>query len=259
MIAGASSQPDQSDRILPHAMSRLPPQIAIDDVTCPPKLSLSRRLVVEGLATALLLAVVVGANLMTERVCGGNAGLALLCVSLASGAGLLALLLTFGPLSGAHMNPALTLVLAWRREFSYRDAWPYIAAQLIGAVTGVALAQSMFGSHLLSAATQARTGLAPCIGECVATFGLILVAISCARHKPDVAPFAVAAYIVAGYWFTSSSAFANPALTLARTLCDGAAGIRVADAVGYVIAELLGAAAAALLLDWLMMGEQARS
>lgn len=216
-----------------------------------PSPSLARRLVAEALGTALLLAVVVGSAIMADRLSAGDAALALLANAFASAAGLLALLLAFGAVSGAHFNPVVTLSLAWRKQIALADVAPYIAMQVAGAIGGVALAHAMFGLPLLTAATEIHSGSNLWLGEFIATFGLIAVGIACSRSRPDAAPFAVSAYIVAGYWFTSSSSFANPALTLARTLSSSIAGIRPVDAPGYIAAELLGAAAATLLCGWL--------
>ena len=213
--------------------------------------SLPRRLAAEGLGTAMLLAMVVGSAIMAGRLAGGNAALALLANALASSAGLLALLLAFGSTS-AHFNPAVTLSLACQRKFAWADVAPYMAVQIAGACAGVALAHAMFGLPLFSQAMQAHAGPSLWLGEFVATFGLIAVATGCSRSRPDMAPFAVAANIAAGYWFTSSSALANPALTLARTLSNTVAGIGVADASAYIAAELAGAAAATALFGWLL-------
>ncbi len=214
-------------------------------------MSVERRLVAEGVGTAMLLAVVVGSATMGDKLAGGNVALALLCNTLATGAGLLALILTFGTISGAHFNPIVTLSEAWQRNVPRREVLPYIVVQVIGAFAGVAIAHRMFGLPLFEASQHLRAGPALWWSEFVASFGLIAVIMGCSRSRPSLTPFAVSAYIVAGYWFTSSSCFANPALTLARMATDTVAGIRPVDAPGYVIAELLGAAAATLLFSWL--------
>jgi glycerol uptake facilitator-like aquaporin len=229
--------------------------VVADDIAtraCRRPLSLSRRLAAEGIGTALLLAMVAGSAIMADRLAAGNAALALLANSLASGAGLLALLLAFGGISGAHLNPVVTLSLAWRQRFALSDVAPYIGAQIAGACAGVMLANAMFGLPLAHIATQSHSASNLLLGECVATFGLIAVGIACARSKPDAAPFAVAAYIVAGYWYTSSSSFANPALSIARMLTNSVAGIQPIDAMAYVCAEMMGGVAATLLFGWLL-------
>jgi glycerol uptake facilitator-like aquaporin len=215
-------------------------------------MTLARRLTAEGVGTALLLAAVVGSGIMGERLAGGNGALALLANTLATGAALAALILTFGPISGAHLNPAVTLAEATRDALPWRDAGPYIAVQIAGAVIGVALADSMFDEPVFSLSGHARAGSAQLLSEFVATFGLVSVVTSCARARPSAAPFAVAAYITAAYWFTASTSFANPAVTLARSLTDTFAGIRPADVPGFVVAQLLGAAAATSLFRWLL-------
>jgi len=243
-------------------MNRNPSHLIVDNSVVPLSIprdgrtqvdapSLARRLAAECIGTALLLAVVVGSAIMADRLAGGNAALALLANGLASSAGLLALLLAFGDVSGAHFNPVVTLSLAWCKQMAMADVVPYIVMQILGAVVGVALAHAMFGLSLLAMATQIHSGANLLLGEFVATFGLIAVGIACSRSRPETAPFAVSAYIAAGYWFTSSSSFANPALTLARTLSASVAGIRMADAASYIVAELLGATAATLLCGWL--------
>lgn len=214
-------------------------------------MTLPRRLVAEGLGTAFLLAVVVGSGIMAERLAGGNVAIALLANTLATGAGLVALILMFGPVSGAHFNPAVTLSQAWQKNMPASEALPYIAVQVAGAFAGVAAAHLMFDSPLLFASQHVRTGGAQWWSEFVATFGLVGVIIGCSRSRPAVTPFAVAAYITAAYWFTSSTSFANPAVTLARSASDTFAGIRPADAPGFIAAQLAGAAAATLLFNWL--------
>lgn len=211
----------------------------------------ARRLVSEGLGTALLLAVVIGSGIMGERLAGGNVAIALLANAIATGAGLVALILMFGTISGAHFNPAVTLSEAWQKNLPAADVLPYIAVQVIGAFAGVAAAHGMFGEPVFFASGHVRTGAAQWWSEFVATFGLLAVIISCSRSRPASTPFAVALYITAAYWFTSSTSFANPAVTLARAASNTFAGIRPADAPGFIAAQLLGAAAATGLFCWL--------
>lgn len=212
----------------------------------------ARRLTAEAVGTCFLLASVVGSGVMGERLSGGNVALALLANSVATGGALVALILTFGPVSGAHFNPAVTLCDAWQGGVSWRDAALYVAAQIIGAFVGVAAAHLMFGLPLFFASRHARTGASQLFGEFVATAGLLSVVWGCARRRPAATPFAVAAYITAAYWFTSSTSFANPAVTLARAASDTFAGIRWRDTPGFVAAQLLGAAASTLLFRWLV-------
>jgi glycerol uptake facilitator-like aquaporin len=214
-------------------------------------MTFARRIVAEGLGTALLLAVVVGSGIMAERLAGGNIAIALLANAIATGAGLVALILMFGTISGAHFNPVVTLSEAWQKNLPSSDVIPYIVVQVIGAFAGVAAAHLMFGVPLFAASEHVRTGAAQWWSEFVATFGLIAVIIACSRSRPGVTPFAVAAYITAAYWFTSSTSFANPAVTLARSATDTFAGIRPADALGFIAAQLLGAAVATPLFCWL--------
>lgn len=211
----------------------------------------ARRLVAEGLGTAMLLAVVVGSGIMAERLAGGNVAVALLANAIATGAGLVALILMFGTISGAHFNPAVTLSEAWQNNMPRREVLPYIAVQIGGAFLGVLAAHLMFELPLAQASQHVRTGAAQWFSEFVATFGLLAVIIGCSRSRPAITPFAVAAYITAAYWFTSSTSFANPAVTLARAATDTFAGIRPADAPGFIIAQLAGAAAATLVFCWL--------
>jgi glycerol uptake facilitator-like aquaporin len=216
--------------------------------------SLPRRAVVEGLGTALLLTTVVGSGIMAERLAGGNIALALLANTLATGAGLLALILTFGGISGAHFNPAVTLAEASQGALPWRDTVPYLASQLAGAFAGVALAHLMFDLPLFSASQHVRSGIGPLVGELVATFGLVAVIRICSRTQPSMTPFAVAAFITAAYWFTSSTSFANPAVTLARSVSDTFAGIRPTDAPGFIAAQTIGAVSATTLCRWLLAG-----
>lgn len=212
---------------------------------------LTRRIVAEGLGSAMLLAVVVGSGIMAERLAGGNVAVALLANAVATGAGLAVLILMFGAVSGAHFNPLVTLSEAWQGNISASAILPYIAAQVAGAFLGVAAAHGMFDAPLFFASQHVRTGWAQWWSECVATFGLIAVIIGCSRSRPAVTPFAVAAYITAAYWFTASTSFANPAVTLARTATDTFAGIRPGDAPGFIIAQCVGAALATLVFCWL--------
>lgn len=214
-------------------------------------MTLARRLVAEGLGSALLLALVVGSGIMAERLAGGNSAVALLANAIATGAGLLALILMFGAISGAHFNPVVTLSEAWQRNMPLREVLPYIGVQVAGAFAGVMAAHAMFELPLLFASQHVRTGPAQWFSEFVATFGLLAVIIGTSRSKPAAVPGAVAAYITAAYWFTSSTSFANPAVTLARAATDTFAGIRPLDAPGFIVAQLAGAAAASLLFNWL--------
>ena len=213
--------------------------------------NLLRRTAAEALGTALLLSTVVGSGIMGERLAGGNVAVALLANTLATGAGLVALILTFGPVSGAHLNPVVTLADAWQRGLAWRDVPAYVAAQVIGAVAGVMVAHVMFGEPLLTASQHAREGLPQLASEFVATFGLLSVIWGCSRSRPSATPFAVGAYITAAYWFTASTSFANPAVTLARSLTDTFSGIRPVDAPGFMLAQLGGAVAATLTFRWL--------
>jgi len=208
-------------------------------------------LVAEGVGTALLLAAVVGSGVMAERLAGGNVALALLANTLATGATLVALIVTFGPLSGAHFNPAVSLALAVRRELPWRTVPGYLLAQCTGAVAGTVAAHVMFGLPTIAPSLHARAGGAQMFSELVATFGLLAVILGGARLRPALMPFAVAAWIVGAYWFTASTSFANPAVTLARSLSDTFAGIRPADVPGFVAAQLAGAGLATALFGWL--------
>jgi glycerol uptake facilitator-like aquaporin len=213
---------------------------------------LPRRITAEAIGTAMLLAAVVGSGIMADRLSGGNGAVALLANTLATAAALVALILTFGPISGAHFNPAVSVADASQGGLRWREVPAYVAAQLIGAVIGVWLAHIMFGERLFMWSLHARSGSAQMVSEFVATFGLLSVIWGCSRRRSDAVPFAVAAYIAAAYWFTASTSFANPAVTLARALTDTFAGIRPADVPGFIVAQLMGAAAATLLFRWLV-------
>ena len=214
--------------------------------------NLARRAVAESLGTAILLATVVGSGIMAERLSGGNIAVALLANALATGAGLVALILTFGGISGAHFNPAVTVCDAWQGGISWRDAFVYIAGQTVGAFLGVAAANVMFELPVFFASQKARTGWAQWFSEFIAAFGLLCVIWGCVRLRSAVVPFAVAAYITAAYWFTASTSFANPAVTLARSMSDSFAGIRLIDVPAFIVAQFLGAIAATLLFRWLV-------
>lgn len=214
--------------------------------------SVGRRLVAELTGTASLLIAVVGSGIMAERLAGGNAAVALLCNTVATGAALLALIITLGPISGAHFNPAVSLALATRGDLSWRDVPRYIAAQCTGAVVGVLVAHAMFGLPLLSLSQHARSGGAQLLSEFIATLGLVVVILVGSRCAPVRVPMGVAAWIVGAYWFTASTSFANPAVTVARSLSDTFAGIRPHDVVPFVLAELAGSGAALMLSSWMI-------
>lgn len=214
-------------------------------------MTVAKRLVAEGVGTALLLAVVIGSGIMGERLAGGNVGIALLANAIATGAGLVVLILMFGTISGAHFNPVVTLSEVWQRNLPGRMAMPYIVVQVIGAFAGVAAAHLMFGEPVFFASTHVRTGPAQWWSEFIATFGLLATIISCSRTRPTITPIAVALYITSAYWFTSSTSFANPAVTLARAASDTFAGIRAVDAPEFMAAQVLGAAVATLIFTWL--------
>ena len=214
--------------------------------------TIARRVTAEAVGTGLLLAAVVGSGIMGERLAGGNAAVALLANTIATGAALVALILTFGPISGAHFNPAVTLADAWQGGLLWNEVPFYLVAQLAGAFVGVAAAHLMFEMPIFLASRHARSGPAQAFSEFVATFGLLAVIWGCARLRSSTIPFAVAAYITAAYWFTASTSFANPAVTLARSATDTFSGIRPADAPAFIIAQLLGAAAATGLFRWLV-------
>lgn len=214
-------------------------------------MNVKRAAVAEFVGTALLLTAVVGSGIMAQRLSGGNAGLALLANAVATGGALIALILAFGPVSGAHLNPAVTLADAWQGGVAWSAVIPYMLAQIAGALVGTALADGMFGLPLFFASHQVRAGAPLAISEFVATFGLLATIWGCVRARPTAAPYAVAAYIVGAYWFTPSTSFANPAVTVARTLTDTFAGIRPADAPPFIVAQFLGALAATALFAWL--------
>jgi glycerol uptake facilitator-like aquaporin len=209
------------------------------------KSKLVSRATVELLGTGLLVAAVVGSGIMGERLSGGNVALALLANTIATGAILVALILTFRPISGAHFNPAVTLAFAMRRLFLWREVPAYVAVQFIGAIFGTLMAHLMFSREIYSLSHHPRSGFAQLLSELVAAFGLLCVIWGCTRARHDMAvPIGVASYIVAAYWFTASTSFANPAVTVARSLTDTFAGIRPVDVPGFVAAQIIGALAA---------------
>ena len=210
-----------------------------------------RRYVAECLGTAFLLAGVVGSGIMAAKLAGGNGALALLCNTLPTGAILTVLILTFGPVSGAHFNPAVSLAMALRRQLPPRVAAMYIGAQIVGGIIGVLVAHAMFELPLWQVSATVRAGYGQWLAEFVATFGLILTIFGCAARTPAAVPYAVGLYITAAYWFTASTSFANPAVTIARALSDTYAGIAPAGVMAFIAAQLSGTAAAVALARWL--------
>jgi len=214
--------------------------------------ALRKRVVAEALGTFFLLAAVVGSGIMAERLAGGNSALALLANTAATGAALVALIISFGPISGAHFNPVVTLSFAFRSELSWRDVSVYLLAQFVGGIDGVVAANIMFGLPAVFVSHHARTGMAQLFSEFIATLGLVSVILAAGRSHVAVVAVAVGAYISAAYWFTASTSFANPAVTIARSLSDTFAGIRPTDAPGFILAQLLGGIAATVLFRWLL-------
>ncbi len=212
---------------------------------------LARKLAAEAIGTMLLVACVVGSGTMAERLSGGNVALALLANTVATGGILMCLIAALGPISGAHFNPAVTLADAMSGGLSWKEMLAYIVSQIVGAVVGTIAANAMFGLPMVTLSQHARTGPAIWLAEFVATFGLLAVIWGCVRFRSIFVPFAVAAYIVAAYWFTSSTSFANPAVTIARTLSDTFAGIRPIDAPMFILMQCMGAFAATALFSWL--------
>lgn len=212
----------------------------------------ARRIVAEALGTSLLLAAIVGSGIMGERLAGGNVAIALLANTIATGAALVTLILTFGPVSGGHFNPAVTIADASQGGIAWRMVPGYLVAQIGGACVGVLIAHAMFAEPVFMISGRERSGPAQMFSEFVATFGLLAVIWGCSRRRSATVPFAVGAYITAAYWFTASTSFANPAVTIARSLTDTFAGIRPADVPPFIAAQLLGAAAATLVFRWLV-------
>jgi glycerol uptake facilitator-like aquaporin len=213
--------------------------------------ALGRRLAAEALGSFFLFAAVIGSGIMAETLAGGNVAIALLANTLATGAILFVTITMLGPISGGHFNPAVTIVMAARRDLPARDILPYIAAQLAGGLLGAWAAHLMFDLPILQVSLKARTGLGQWAGEFIATFGLILTILGTLKHRPAAIPASVALYITAAYWFTSSTSFANPAITIARSMSDSFAGIAPADVPMFILVQLLGAATAAVVAKYL--------
>jgi glycerol uptake facilitator-like aquaporin len=214
--------------------------------------NLGKRMAAEALGTAFLLAAVAGSGIMGERLGGGNPAIALLVNTMATGAALVALIYTFGPVSGAHLNPVVTLALASRFRFGFREVPAYLFSQTFGAVLGIAAVHGMFGQPIFSWSQHSRTGMPQLLSEGIATFGLMMVIWSSSRHREEAIPIVVGAYITAAYWFTSSTSFANPAVTIARSMTDTFTGIRPADVPGFIVAQLVGAGVATLVARWML-------
>lgn len=218
--------------------------------------NLSRRLAAEFIGTAFLLATVVGSGIMGENLAGGNAAIALLGNTIATGAILVVLILVFGPISGAHFNPAVTLSFLLRREIGARMALAYVAVQIAAGICGTMAAHIMFAEPVLMISTNARTGVGQWFAEFIATFGLIATILACVKFRADAVPYAVGLYITAGYWFTASTSFANPAVTIARSLTDTFSGIAPAHAPAFITAQLAAAMAATAIFAWLLRDEE---
>jgi len=214
--------------------------------------TLLRRTVCEFLGTGFLVAAVVGSGIMAEKLAAGNVAIALLANTIVTGAALVALILTFGPISGAHFNPAVTFVDAMEKGVTWMDAACYLPAQCLGGIAGVIAAHVMFQLPVISVSHHARAGSAQLFSEFIATFGLLSVIWGCSRVRSEMVAFAVGAYITAAYWFTASTSFANPAVTIARSLSDTFAGIRPSDVPWFIVAQFLGAIAATILFRWLV-------
>ena len=223
------------------------------------KTTLSRRVVAEFLGTGFLVAAVVGSGIMGERLAVGNVAIALLANTISTSAVLVALILIFGPISGAHFNPVVTLADAWEGGIRWTEAPPYVLAQILGGLIGAVGAHLMFGLSVFSLSQHTRSGQAQWFSEFVATFGLLTVIWGCSRLRANAVPFAVGAYITAAYWFTASTSFANPAVTIARCLSNTFAGIRPVDVPWFVFAQLLGGFAATLVFGWLVPSRRAQA
>ncbi|HVE39826.1 MAG TPA: MIP/aquaporin family protein [Planctomycetota bacterium] len=226
-----------------------PPERARPSVPAP--ISAARRALSEGLGTAFLVASVVGSGIMGERLAGGNLALALLANSLASGAALMALILAFGPVSGAHFNPLVTLAMAFKKQLHWKNVPAYLLAQAVGGLVGVGLTHVMFELPVVMTSRHSRTGGPQWVSEAIATFGLLSVILGCAKARPAASAYAVGGYITAAYWFTSSTSFANPVMTLSRAFTDTFSGIRPQDVPGFIASQAVGAFLAIALFAWL--------
>jgi glycerol uptake facilitator-like aquaporin len=212
---------------------------------------ISRRIAAEFIGTAFLLAAVVGSGIMADKLSAGNVGLALLCNAIATGAALYVLITIFGPISGAHFNPAVTAVMRFKKQIETLPALTYVGVQVVGGIFGVIVAHAMFDQSLIQTSTTSRTGIAQWTAEFVAAFGLILTILGTVRFRPEAVPTAVGLYIVSAYWFTASTSFANPAVTIARSLSNTFAGIAPGDILFFIVAQMLGAFAALIVAEWL--------
>ena len=220
------------------------------------KFTLLKRAVSEFIGTSFLLAIVVGSGIMGEKLSNGNDAVALLANTLATGAGLVFLILTFGSISGAHFNPVVSLVEVFHKNLSWRDLIVYILAQILGGIFGTALANLMFELPVFFVSTKIRTGNAQYLSEIIATFGLIAVILATTKFRPTTTPFAVAAFITSAYWFTASTSFANPAVTIARSLSNTFAGIHPADILPFILTQIVGAISAYIIFRWLLKENQ---
>jgi len=218
--------------------------------------SLTRRTAAEFIGTMFLVAAVVGSGIMGERLAGGNVAIALLANTIATGAALVALILAFSGISGAHFNPVVTMMDAWERGMPWREVPHYFVGQILGGISGTVVANLMFGLPVVSFSKHVRSGTAQVFSEFVATFGLVAVIWGCVRLRPNVVAYAVGAYITAAYWFTASTSFANPAVTIARCLSDTFAGIRPVDVGWFVAAQIVGGIAATMVMRWMAPKQQ---
>lgn len=219
----------------------------------PNQFNLPRKLTAEALGTALLVAAVVGSGIMGEQLAGGNVALALLANTIATGAALVVLILIFAPISGAHLNPIVSLSFALQRKMRWPEVLAYVAVQVFGAIAGTVMAHLMFDLPLITASTHERTGLGIWTGEIVASFGLLATILGCLRNRPEAIPYAVGLFIISAYWFTSSTSFANPAVTIARSLTNTFSGIRPDDVLGFIGAQIIGALLATIVFKWLFL------
>jgi glycerol uptake facilitator-like aquaporin len=231
----------------------------LPDAPAPDRFDLSRRLAAEGIGTAFLLATVVGSGIMAERLAGGNEALVLLGNTIPTGAILVVLILALGPISGAHLNPAVTLAFRMRREIGIRDALAYASVQVVGAMAGVFAAHAMFAEAIFQVSSKQRTGLGQWLAEAVAAFGLVAAILAVGRFRAAAVPYAVGLYITAAYWFTASTSFANPAVTIGRAFTDSFSGIAPSHAPAFIAAQIVGAMAATWAVGWMAARSTSRS